>query len=107
MNLQDLSIKDFLAKTAGSDPVPGGGSIAALCGTLAAALAEMVTGLTIGRKKYADVQAEMEAIAPRMAEAATNSSNISTRTRKPTMPCSQPSRCRRTPTSSARHAPPR
>lgn len=69
MNLQDLSIKDFLAKTAGSDPVPGGGSIAALCGTLAAALAEMVTGLTIGRKKYADVQAEMEAIAPRMAEA--------------------------------------
>ncbi len=55
MNLQDLSIKDFLAKTAGSDPVPGGGSIAALCGTLAAALAEMVTGLTIGRKKYADV----------------------------------------------------
>lgn len=69
MNLQDLSIKDFLAKTAGSDPVPGGGSIAALCGTLAAALAEMVTGLTIGRKKYADVQAEMEAIAPRMADA--------------------------------------
>ena len=69
MNLQDLTIKDFLAKTAGSDPVPGGGSIAALCGTLAAALAEMVTGLTIGRKKYADVQAEMEAIAPRMAEA--------------------------------------
>lgn len=69
MNLQDLTIKDFLAKTAGSDPVPGGGSIAALCGTLAAALAEMVTGLTIGRKKYADVQAEMEAIAPRMADA--------------------------------------
>ena len=69
MNLQDLTIKDFLAKTAGSDPVPGGGSVSALCGTLAAALAEMVTGLTIGRKKYADVQAEMEAIAPRMAAA--------------------------------------
>lgn len=69
MKLQDLTIKEFLAKTAGSDPVPGGGSIAALCGTLAAALAEMVTGLTIGRKKYADVQADMEAIAPRMAAA--------------------------------------
>lgn len=69
MKLQDLTIKEFLAKTAGSDPVPGGGSIAALCGTLAAALAEMVTRLTIGRKKYADVQADMEAIAPRMAAA--------------------------------------
>ncbi len=69
MKLQDLTIKELLAKTAGSDPVPGGGSIAALCGTLAAALAEMVTGLTIGRKKYADVQADMEAIAPRMAAA--------------------------------------
>lgn len=69
MKLQDLNIKDFMAKTAGSDPVPGGGSISALCGALSSALAEMVTGLTIGRKKYAEVEEEMKAIAPKMAEA--------------------------------------
>jgi formiminotetrahydrofolate cyclodeaminase len=69
MKLQDLNLKEFLAKTCGSDPVPGGGSISALCGSLSAALAEMVTGLTIGRKKYVDVESEMKEIAPRMAAA--------------------------------------
>lgn len=69
MKLQDLNLKEFLAKTCGSDPVPGGGSISALCGSLAAALGEMVTGLTIGRKKYVDVEEEMKSIAPRMADA--------------------------------------
>lgn len=69
MELQNLNLKEFLAKTCGSDPVPGGGSISALCGALSAALAEMVTGLTIGRKKYVDVEEEMKEIAPRMAEA--------------------------------------
>ena len=57
--LTDLSVKDFLNKTAGNDPVPGGGSISALNGAIAAALGEMVTRLTIGRKKYADREAEM------------------------------------------------
>ncbi len=50
---------DFLKAIASSDPVPGGGSVAAYAGALAAALTRMVTGLTIGRKKYADVEAEM------------------------------------------------
>lgn len=69
MKLQDLNIKEFMSKTSGSDPVPGGGSISALCGALSSALAEMVTGLTIGRKKYIDVEDEMKSIAPKMAEA--------------------------------------
>lgn len=60
MKLQDLTLKEFLAKTYGKDPVPGGGSVSALCGSLAASLAEMVTALTIGRKKYADVEEEMK-----------------------------------------------
>ncbi|MBQ2399319.1 MAG: cyclodeaminase/cyclohydrolase family protein, partial [Muribaculaceae bacterium] len=34
MKLQDLDIKGFMAATSGSDPVPGGGSISALCGAL-------------------------------------------------------------------------
>lgn len=50
----------FLEAIASSDPVPGGGSVAAYAGALGAALARMVTGLTIGRKKYAAVEAEME-----------------------------------------------
>ena len=64
MKLQDLDIKGFMAATSGSDPVPGGGSISALCGALSAALAEMVTGLTIGRKKYVEVEEEMKALNP-------------------------------------------
>lgn len=61
--LTELTVKDFLNKVAGSDPVPGGGSIAALNGATAAALAAMVANLTIGKKKYAEVQDEMQAIA--------------------------------------------
>lgn len=50
--LADLTVKDFLNKVAGNDPVPGGGSIAALNGALASALATMVTRLTLGKKGY-------------------------------------------------------
>ncbi|MCL2596669.1 MAG: cyclodeaminase/cyclohydrolase family protein [Paludibacter sp.] len=52
--LVELSLKDFLSKTASNEPVPGGGSIAALNAAIAAALAQMVANLTIGKKKYED-----------------------------------------------------
>lgn len=61
--LVNLSVKDFLLKTAGNGPVPGGGSIAALNGAIASALAEMVANLTIGKKKYADKEEQMIKIA--------------------------------------------
>ncbi len=54
------SVSSFLWSVASSDPVPGGGSVAAHAGALAAALAQMVAGLTIGKKKYATVDAEMK-----------------------------------------------
>jgi glutamate formiminotransferase/formiminotetrahydrofolate cyclodeaminase len=54
------SVGSFLASVASSNPVPGGGSVAAHAGALAAALAQMVAGLTIGKKKYAAVDAEMK-----------------------------------------------
>ena len=65
--LAELTIKGFLAETAGSAPVPGGGSISALNGAIAAALAEMVANLTIGKKKYADVEGQMRTIATEAA----------------------------------------
>jgi glutamate formiminotransferase / formiminotetrahydrofolate cyclodeaminase len=58
-----ISLDGFVAAVASSAPVPGGGSVAAHAGALAAALAQMVAGLTAGRKKYAAVDAEMRAVA--------------------------------------------
>ncbi len=60
--LVNKDIVDFVATTASNEPVPGGGSIAALSGALAAALAEMVANLTIGKKKYVEVESEMKGI---------------------------------------------
>ncbi|MDR3339017.1 MAG: cyclodeaminase/cyclohydrolase family protein [Candidatus Symbiothrix sp.] len=61
--LSELPIKEFLLVTAGDDPVPGGGSVSALCGALSSALGQMVAHLTIGRKKYVDVEDSMKEMA--------------------------------------------
>jgi glutamate formiminotransferase / formiminotetrahydrofolate cyclodeaminase len=53
----------FLEKVAAGTATPGGGAVAAFAGGLAAALAEMVARLTIGKKKYADVETMMIAAA--------------------------------------------
>lgn len=50
----------FVASVAASTPAPGGGSVAAHVGSLGAALAQMVAGLTIGKKKYAAVDSAMK-----------------------------------------------
>jgi len=60
--MKNLTVLEFAQKTASKDPVPGGGSISALAGALAASLAEMVAGLTLGSKRYADVYDEMQPI---------------------------------------------
>ena len=52
----------FLDEVAAATAAPGGGSAAAHTAALGAALVEMVAGLTLGRKKYADVEAAMQAI---------------------------------------------
>ena len=61
------SLGGFVADVASSAPVPGGGSVVAHVGSLGAALAQMVAGLTIGRKKYAAVESEMKEMALRAA----------------------------------------
>ncbi|MBL6452175.1 MAG: cyclodeaminase/cyclohydrolase family protein [Porphyromonas sp.] len=65
-SLTDLTVKGLLDVTAGKDPVPGGGSISALSGAISAALTEMVAGLTIGRKKYAEVEEQMKQLVERV-----------------------------------------
>jgi glutamate formiminotransferase / formiminotetrahydrofolate cyclodeaminase len=50
--LGSMPITDFLAAVAKAEGFPGGGSVAALAGSLAAALGKMVLGFTIGKKKY-------------------------------------------------------
>jgi formiminotetrahydrofolate cyclodeaminase len=57
--MKNMTIDEFAQIVASDSPVPGGGSIAALCGALSAALAEMVANLTVGKKKYADSKEEM------------------------------------------------
>src|SRR5512138_3513845 len=52
----------FIEELAAPTATPGGGSAAAYAGAMGAALVAMVAGLTIGKKKYADVEAQMQAI---------------------------------------------
>lgn len=52
--LSDLTVDVLLERLASSDPVPGGGSAAALAGAIGAALVGMVAELTIGRPEYAE-----------------------------------------------------
>lgn len=60
--MKNLSVVELANLTASKEPVPGGGSIAAVCGGLSGALTEMVAGLTIGKKKYIEVEEEMKVI---------------------------------------------
>lgn len=57
------SLDAFVSRVASPAPTPGGGSVAAHAGALGAALAQMVSGLTVGRKKYAAVDDEMKQLA--------------------------------------------
>ena len=63
--LTELTIKDFISKVISNDPVPGGGSVSALNGALAEALSAMVANLTVGRKKYAEVNDLMQELSTR------------------------------------------
>jgi len=52
----------FIEELSSPTPTPGGGSAGAYAGAMGAALVSMVAGLTIGKKKYAEVEAEMQAV---------------------------------------------
>lgn len=58
--VKDRRVGEWVDALASKAPVPGGGGASALGGALGAALGQMVVHLTIGKKRYADVEEEME-----------------------------------------------
>ena len=62
MKLDQLSIRDFVRELGSDNPTPGGGSVAALCGALGAALSAMVSGLTVDREKFKETWPSMEEV---------------------------------------------
>jgi len=73
------SLTGFTAAVASAAPTPGGGSVAAYVGTLAAALTQMVAGLTVGKPKFAAVDAEMRAVLGESSALAAKLSDLVTR----------------------------
>ena len=62
MSFVKLDATEFVTKLASSDAVPGGGGASALVGAIGTALGNMVGSLTVGKKKYADVQDDIIAL---------------------------------------------
>ena len=60
MGVKDRTLEEYLESIAAATPTPGGGSVAALCGALSAALSRMVANLAIGKEGYESVQAELK-----------------------------------------------
>ena len=66
--LVNSKITEYLEKAAAGTAVPGGGSVAALNGALAAGLTEMVANLTVGKKGYEAVEEDMKALADKASQ---------------------------------------
>ncbi len=59
MGFSTVPCNEFVEVLGSKAPVPGGGGASALVGAVGTALGNMVGSLTVGKKKYADVEAEM------------------------------------------------
>ena len=62
MDFANASCTEFVTVLASNAPVPGGGGASALVGAIGTALGNMVGSLTVGKKKYADVEEEIVAL---------------------------------------------
>lgn len=58
--IKEMVTEEFLAELSSKKPTPGGGGAAALGGAAGVSLGQMVINLTLGKKKYADVEEEMK-----------------------------------------------
>ena len=68
MDMTMETCREFVKVLASDAPAPGGGGAAALVGAIGTALGNMVGSLTVGKKKYADVQDEILALKARCDE---------------------------------------
>ena len=62
MDYTTKSCREFVTVLASNEPAPGGGGASALVAAVGTALGNMVGSLTVGKKKYADVEAEIIAL---------------------------------------------
>lgn len=62
MKFEDKKINEFTEVLASKEPVPGGGGASALVGSIGMALGNMVGSLTTGKKKYADVEEDIQVL---------------------------------------------
>lgn len=62
MSFSDMTCKDFVKILSTKEPVPGGGGASALVGAIGIALGNMVGSLTVGKKKYKDVEEDIIAL---------------------------------------------
>lgn len=58
VDYRKLTVDEFLQKANSPQPVPGGGSVAAVAGALASSMGQMVLNLTIGKEKYKQFEAD-------------------------------------------------
>ena len=64
--IADLSIGDFMEVLSSKDPVPGGGGASAVAAAVGCSLGRMVASLTLGKKRYAEVEPRVRDIAERL-----------------------------------------
>lgn len=62
MKFEEMTVGAFIDELASNSPAPGGGSVAALCGSLASGLTSMVGSLTVGKEKYKDNWESMDKV---------------------------------------------
>ncbi len=68
-SLLGVSVDEFLKRLGSDAPTPGGGSVAALAGSMAGSLGCMAAALTVGREKFAGVEPQVQQIAARLNRA--------------------------------------
>ena len=89
MDYTTRSCREFVTVLASSEPAPGGGGASALVAALGTALGNMVGSLTVGKKKYADVEEEILALKAKMRPAAERAARSGPRRRGGLYPLSK------------------
>ena len=68
MDMLEMKISDFLDILESKEAVPGGGGASALAAAIGSSLGTMVGALTVGKKKYADVEEDIKALMEEMKD---------------------------------------